>query len=83
MKSTVLIKANSSESRYTAASSAVLKPTRRLGSCEEVSAFNASARSDGPILAAQPHVLESPVSVFFLKRRIFLTYSFNGLRLFT
>jgi hypothetical protein len=39
-----------------------------------VSAFNASARADGPILAAQPHVRESPVRVFFLKKRIFLTY---------
>ena len=72
MKSTVLIKAISSDRRYTAASSQVLKPTSRLGSSEGLSALSASARSDGPILAAQPHVRESPVKVFFLKKYIFI-----------
>jgi len=36
--------------------------------------LSASARSDGPILAAQPHVRDSPVRVFFRKNRIFLIY---------
>jgi len=79
MKSTVLMKAISSERRYTAASSLVLKPTSRSGSREGLSALSASARSDGPILAAQPHVRESPVRVFFLKRCIILTLGFQSL----
>ncbi len=74
MKSTVLITAISSDSRYTAASSEVLKPTSRLGSLGGLSALSASARSDGPILAAQPHVRESPVRVFPRKNCIFLNY---------
>lgn len=74
MKSTVLTKAISSERRYTAASSQVLKPTSRLESWGGLSALSASARSDGPIFAAHPHVRESPVRVFFWKNRILFTY---------
>jgi hypothetical protein len=43
-----------------------------LGSCERLSAFRDSERSDGPIFAAHPHVRASPVSVFFLKNFIHL-----------
>ncbi len=45
-------------------------PTRRLGSDGGVSPFNASDRSVGLILAAQPQVLARPVNVFFLKNCI-------------
>jgi len=70
MKSMVLIMAISSESRYTEASSDVSKPTIRFGSSGGVRPESASDRTAGPILAAQPHVLASPVSVFFLKNSI-------------
>jgi hypothetical protein len=66
----VLIKARFSDRRYTAASSQVSKPTRRLGSCDERSALSASDRSVGPIFAAQPHVRERPVNVFFFLKRV-------------
>ena len=67
IKSTVLTSAISGVRRYTAASSAVSKLTNRLGSFDDVRTFSASDKSDGPILAAQPHVRERPVNVFFLK----------------
>jgi hypothetical protein len=68
MKSTVLIMAISSDSLYTAASSAVSKPTSRLGSIGFDSPCNASDKSVGLILAAQPQVRARPVSVFFLNK---------------
>ena len=71
MKSMVLIIAMSSESRYTAASSDVSKPTNKFGSSGGASPESESDRTVGPILAAQPHVLASPVSVFFLKNSIY------------
>jgi hypothetical protein len=52
--------------RYTAASSEVSKPTSRFGSFDGWSAFRASDRSVGPILAAQPQVRDRFISVFFL-----------------
>ncbi len=60
----------SSVSRYTAASSAVSIPTSRSESSGGVSPSSASDRAVGPIFAAQPQVLESPVRVFFLKNFI-------------
>ena len=56
MISTVLIMAISGDKRYTAASSAVSKPTRRLGSAGGLIADSASDRPVGLIFAAHPHV---------------------------
>ena len=74
MKSTVLIKAISGETRYTAASSLVSKPTSRLGSFGVFSPLSASDRSVGPILAAQPQVRERLISVFFFLKNIGLLW---------
>jgi hypothetical protein len=69
----VLIRAISGETRYTAASSLVSKPTSKLGSSEAFSPLSASDRSVGPILAAQPQVRERLMRVFFfLKNMEFL-----------
>ena len=73
IKSTVLIMAISSVRRYTAASSAVSIPTRRLGSSGGVSPSSASDRSVGPILAAHPQVRDKPINVFFFTKS--MTYS--------
>jgi hypothetical protein len=69
--------AMSSESLYTAASSDVSKPTNRFGSSGGASPESESDRTAGPILAAQPHVLASPVSVFFLKNSIYSSSKMN------
>jgi hypothetical protein len=68
----VLMKAISSVRRYTAASSLVSKPTKRLASAGAARDFRASDRTVGPIFAAQPQVRASPVSVFLL-RKILIT----------
>jgi hypothetical protein len=60
----------SSVSLYTAASSEVSMPTSKLGSSGGVKPSNASDRTAGPILAAQPQVRDRPVKVFFLKSAI-------------
>lgn len=68
MKSTVEITAIPSETRYTAASSFFSKPTSRFESLDAGIPRKASDRTVGPILAAQPQVLASPVRVFFLPK---------------
>jgi hypothetical protein len=70
MKSTVLIIAISSLSRYTAASSEVSIPTSRFESDGGLKPERASDRAAGPIFADHPQVRASPVSVFFLNKSI-------------
>ncbi len=69
MKSTVLMRAISSETRYTVASSHVSIPTSRLGSFDGFMISSASDRAVGPILAAHPQVRESAVNVFFFSKK--------------
>jgi len=69
MKSTVLMTAVSCEMWYTAASSLVSKPTKRLGSFDGCNVLRASDRSVGPILAAHPQVRDRPIKVFFFLKK--------------
>lgn len=74
MKSTVETTASPSVNRYTAASSLDSMPTSKFGSDEAGRDLSASDRTVGLIFAAQPHVRESPVRVFFLPNSIFIPF---------